>query len=81
MFEKTRGADARFNEIINNSYIEWKILNGFTLEEVLTKQRSLQGRMESFSVKGNVELLMRSGFKDIESVWKWGPFEGFLAIK
>ena len=81
MFEKTRGADARFNEIINNAYLEWKIENGFSEEEVMAKLRSLRGKMEPFSVKGNIDMLNRAGFKDIETVWKWGPFEGFLAIK
>lgn len=79
--EKVRGSDARFQDIMNQSYIDFKIDNGFSADEILSKSRSLKSVLEPFSSKGNIDLLKRAGFKDILTVFKYLSFEGFLAIK
>lgn len=81
LFEKTRGADARFQDILTSLYTDFKLEQGFTKEEILDKTRSLKGILEPFSSQGNIDLLHRSGFKDIMSIMKYICFEGFLAIK
>ena len=80
-FEKTRGCDARFNEILNHLYWDWKYERGHSPSEIFEKSRSIRSVMEPFSTKGNLEMFKRAGFRDIESIWQWGPFKGFLAIK
>ena len=47
----------------------------------MAKSNSLKGVLEPFSTSGNLSLLKRAGFKDIMTVFKYGCFEGFLAIK
>tara|TARA_B100000787_G_C16196301_1_gene301119 strand:- start:3389 stop:4126 length:738 start_codon:yes stop_codon:yes gene_type:complete len=79
--EKIRGNDARFQDILSQIYLEYKLSQGYTPSEVINKSKSLKGVLEPFSTKGNVDLLKRAGFKDIISVMKYGCFEGFLAIK
>ena len=37
--------------------------------------------LEPFSSKGNEDLLERAGFNDVNSVFKYICFEGFLGIK
>ncbi len=81
LFEKVRGADARFQDIMTAAYWDFKFDNGFSDKEVIGKWRSLQGVLEPFSEQGNLGLLRRAGWKDIETIWRWGPFQGFLAIK
>jgi len=81
MVEKVRAPDARFQDIINQVYFEYKISQGYTDNEIIAKSRSLKGVLEPFSSKGNHDLLKRAGFKDIVTVFKYGCFEGFLAIK
>lgn len=81
LFEKTRGNDSRFNEILSSAYWEWKRKNGFTSEEIFDKSRSLRGVMEPFTHNGTLNLLHNAGFVDIETCFKWGPFQGLLAIK
>ena len=44
-FEKIRANDARFQDIFNNTYNEFKINNNFTAEEIIQKTRSLKGVM------------------------------------
>ena len=81
MVEKVRGPDARFQDMLNQVYIEYKLSQGFTESQIIGKSKSLKGILEPFSSKGNLELLKRAGFKDVITVFKYGCFEGFLAIK
>ena len=79
--EKVRGPDARFQDMLNQFYHEFKLDNGFSYEEVLNKTISLKGVLEPFSSYGNLGLLKRAGFKDIMTIMRWGCFEGIIAIK
>ncbi|MFQ5678552.1 MAG: methyltransferase domain-containing protein [Gemmatimonadota bacterium] len=81
LFEKVRGPDARFQDILVSLYNDFKARNGFTAEEILNKTASLKGVLEPFSTEGNLGLLRRAGFADIMTVMKYICFEGFLAIK
>ena len=62
-------------------YNDFKIDNGFNPEEILMKSFSLKGILEPFSSSANKELLKKSGFKDVMTVFKFINFEGILAIK
>jgi tRNA (cmo5U34)-methyltransferase len=81
LFEKVRGNDARFQDIMTSMYNEYKIAQGYSSEEILSKSRSLKGVLEPFSTQGNLDLLKRAGFVDITTIFKYVCFEGFLAIK
>lgn len=81
MFEKVRGPDARFQDILVSLYNDFKLRNGFSAEEILHKTASLKGVLEPFSTEGNLGLMRRAGFTDIMTVMKYLSFEGFLAIK
>lgn len=81
MFEKVRGPDARFQDIVTTLYHDWKLGQGYTPAEVIAKAQSLKGVLEPFSTQGNVDLLKRAGFQDITTIMKYVCFEGFLAIK
>jgi tRNA (cmo5U34)-methyltransferase len=81
LFEKVRGPDARFQDILTSLYADFKAKNGFSADEILAKTRSLKGVLEPFSTEGNLGLLRRAGFVDILTVQKYVCFEGFLAIK
>jgi len=81
MFEKIRGNDARFDNIINSLYLDFKEENKFMPKEILNKSRSLRGVMEPFSDYGNLGLLKRAGFKDIQTIFHHLCFKGYLCIK
>lgn len=81
LFEKVRGADARFQDILTALYTDYKLRLGYTPEDIVSKSRSLKGVLEPFSSQGNIDMLKRSGFTDINTVLKYLCFEGFLAIK
>lgn len=81
LFEKVRGADARFQDILTGLYTDYKLRMGYTPEDIVGKSLSLKGVLEPFSSRGNIEMLERAGFCDINTVQKYICFEGFLAIK
>jgi tRNA (cmo5U34)-methyltransferase len=81
MYEKVRANDARFQDIISNLYMEYKLDQGYTPKEIIAKAKSLKGVLEPFSTEGNIDMLKRAGFVDILSVQKYMNFEGFLVIK
>jgi tRNA (cmo5U34)-methyltransferase len=81
IFEKVRGADARFQDILTALYTDYKLRMGYTPEDIIGKSRSLKGVLEPFSTQGNLDMLSRAGFVDINTVQKYLCFEGILAIK
>ncbi len=80
-FEKVRYNDARFQDIFTTLYNDYKLIMGYSPDEIINKTRSLKGILEPFSTKGNLDMLKRAGFVDITSIIKDISFEGFLAIK
>lgn len=81
MFEKIRGNDARFENILNSLYLEFKEVNKFSKAHIYDKAKSLRGVMGPFSDEGNLGLLKRAGFKDIQTIQQHLCFKGYLCIK
>ncbi|MCA9402382.1 MAG: methyltransferase domain-containing protein [Candidatus Omnitrophica bacterium] len=81
LFEKVRGPDARFQDMMTTIYTDYKLDQGYQPDEIIAKLRSLKGVLEPFSTQGNIDLMKRAGFVDIMTVVKYLCFEGFLAIK
>jgi tRNA (cmo5U34)-methyltransferase len=81
VFEKIRGNDARFENIFNSLYSEFKYENKFSKKHIYDKAKSLRGVMGPFSDNGNLGLLKRAGFKDIQTIQQHLCFKGYLCIK
>lgn len=81
LFEKVRGPDGRFQDMCTRMYDDFKLAQGYTPEEIVSKARSLKGVLEPFSTQGNIDLMKRAGFSDIITIMKYICFEGFVAIK
>ena len=59
IFEKIRGNDARFDNILNSLYLDFKEKNNFNADEILNKSKSLRGVLEPFSDNGNLGFIKR----------------------
>lgn len=81
LFEKVRGPDARFQDMLTSLYTDFKLRNGLSPDEVMAKSRSLKGVLEPFSSEGNRGLLARAGFVDVMPIFRYLCFEGVVAIK
>lgn len=81
LFEKVRASDAKFQDIMTSLYLEYKLSQGYTADEVLAKMRSLKGILDPMTEQENINMLTTAGFNNIETVAKHICFTGFLAIK
>lgn len=81
MFEKIRGNDARFHDILNSLYLDFKEDNRLNTQHIINKSKSLRGILEPFSDQGNLGLIKRAGFKDIQTIMQSMCFKGYLCIK
>ena len=80
-FEKTRGPDARFQDMFTQLYNDYKSEVGFSEKEILNKSKAIRGYLEPFTEKENFNFLKRAGFKDYVTIFKYYSFQGYLAIK
>ncbi len=81
LFEKIRSPDARFQDYMTQVYNDFKIRNGYTIEEIYKKSESIRGILEPFSEQGNIDLFKRAGFKDFTTIYHNICFRGWLLIK
>ena len=81
MFEKIRGNDARFQDILNFSYFDFKRENGLTSKEIINKELSLRSVIEPYTICANIDFMKRAGFKDTMPICQYLCFVRFLAIK
>ena len=68
-------------DIVLSLYLEFKEDNGLSSEDILVKSKSLRGVLEPFSDNGNLGLIRRAGFKDIQTIMQSICFKGYLCIK
>lgn len=80
-FEKVRAPNALFQDILSAVYVDFKLCQGYSYEQILAKERSLKGQLIPFTSKQNQELLAECGFQDVMPIMKYVNFEGLLAIK
>ena len=67
--------------MLTSLYHDFKENNGFSIKEIDTKAKSLRGVLEPFSDFGNIGLIKRAGFVDIQPVFQYLNFKGYLCIK
>lgn len=81
LFEKVRAPDARFQDIMTEAYVDYKLDQGYDPLKIFAKTRSLKGVLEPFSSQGNIDLMKRAGFVDYVTITKYINFEGIMFIK
>ena len=69
--EKTRGPDARFQDILNQIYSEYKKDIGYNEKQIYEKSLSIRGYLEPFTSKANIDYLKRAGsrYYDYTKIW------------
>ena len=81
LFEKIRGNDERFQDILNSLYYDFKETNGISPKNILNKTKAIRGVMEPYSDTSNINILTQSGFKNIQTIFQYLNFKGYLCIK
>lgn len=81
LVEKLIGEGPAIDDILQANYHRKKVDSGYTPDEVLRKRLSLEGVLVPLTAGYNEDMLRRAGFREIDCVWRWGPFAAFLAVK
>ncbi|NDJ27543.1 carboxy-S-adenosyl-L-methionine synthase CmoA [Campylobacter sp. MIT 19-121] len=79
--EKIVYEDAVLAKQMIDIYAEYKQEQGYSHFEIAKKREALENVLVPYSEKENITMLENSGFKKIESFFKWGNFESFIAFK
>ncbi len=81
LVEKVQGSTASIDAQFVGHYLDNKVRNGYTAEEVDRKRLSLEGVLVPMTARWNEEMLHDAGFAEIDCFWRWLNFAGWLALK
>lgn len=81
LVEKVLAADSTINRQFIKFYYDMKRRNGYDELEIAQKREALENVLIPYRAEENVELLKRSGFREVETFYRWYNFCGFLALK
>ena len=75
------GASESIDAALVLEHMAMKQANGYTLDAIEAKRRSLEGVMVPLRAEWNEQLLKGAGFAQVDCFWRNGNFAGWLAIK
>lgn len=79
--EKVSAIHSVFENIWTELYWDFKRRQGFTTEQVLEKANSIRGVLRPLTAEENINLLLNTGYSQVDVFFKWYNWAGFLAIK
>ena len=81
LVEKVLGEDSMFNRLFINYYYDMKRRNGYSDLEITQKREALENVLIPYKLLENRELLLRTGFRYVDTFFKWYNFCGIIAVK
>lgn len=67
--------------VVHEEYIQWRMRNGYTREEIEAKTKALAGSMWPLNEKLLTEDLKSMGMTEVTRTCSWGPFSNLMCIK
>jgi tRNA (cmo5U34)-methyltransferase len=74
-------ADRPIDQILQHEYINWRLSNGYTMEEINAKSAALAGSMWPMSEDFLIQDLKSFGITEVTRTCSWGPFSNLMCIK
>ncbi|MFT7482151.1 MAG: tRNA (cmo5U34)-methyltransferase, partial [Oceanospirillaceae bacterium] len=81
LIEKVLGEDSMFNRQFIKYYYDFKRRNSYSEMEISQKREALENVLIPYKFMENRELLQKTGFRYIETFFKWYNFCGLVAVK
>jgi tRNA (cmo5U34)-methyltransferase len=81
MSEKIRQENQSAENFNTSIYESFKNSNGYSFLEIANKRQALENFLVPDSLSGNLDLLKRNGFANVEILFKWLNFTTFAAFK
>lgn len=79
--EKVLGSDALIQDTLADAYHGLKHNNGYAVEEIERKRRSLENVLVPLTSAWNEQLLRGAGFHHVECIFRHLNFAAYLAVK
>ncbi len=79
--EKIRADEPGLQDLVTDVYYAFKRGNGYSELEISQKREALEDVLVPLGAREQNALLHESGFTEVETVLRWGPFATFLAVK
>ena len=81
LVEKVLGEDSLFNRLFINYYYDMKRRHNYSDMEISQKREALENILIPYKLLENRELLLRCGFRYVDTFFKWYNFSGMVAVK
>jgi tRNA (cmo5U34)-methyltransferase len=81
LVEKVLGEDSLFTRQFIKYYYDYKARVGYSELEIRQKREALENVLIPYKLLENRELLLRSGFRYVDTFFKWYNFCGMVAVK
>jgi tRNA (cmo5U34)-methyltransferase len=81
LVEKVLGEDSLFNRQFIEYYYDFKRRNHYNELEISQKREALENVLIPYKLMENRELLLKTGFRYVETFFKWYNFCGMVAVK
>ncbi len=79
--EKIVYNDNKLNKEMIDIYYEFKKIQGYSEFEISQKREALENILIPYREDENKTMVLDSGFKSVETIFKWGNFVTFVATK
>ena len=81
LVEKVLGDGSLFNRLFIERYYAFKRRMGYSELEISQKREALENVLIPYRLQENRDLLLKTGFREVEVFFKWYNFAGFVAVK
>jgi len=81
LVEKVLGEGSLFNRLFIERYYAFKRRMGYSELEISQKREALENVLIPYRLQENRDLLLRSGFGQVEVFFRWYNFAGIVAVK
>jgi tRNA (cmo5U34)-methyltransferase len=81
LVEKVLGEDSLFNRLFIKYYYDMKRRNNYSDIEISQKREALENVLIPYKLEENKELLLSTGFRYVDTFFKWYNFSGMIAVK
>lgn len=81
LIEKVLGEDSLFNRLFIEYYYDFKRRNHYNDMEIAQKREALENVLIPYKLMENRELMLNTGFRYVDTFFKWYNFTGMVAVK
>jgi tRNA (cmo5U34)-methyltransferase len=79
--EKVVFEDKVFDKKIIDLYYAYKQNQGYSKTEISQKREALENVLIPYTIKENIKMFTEAGFASVQTLFQWGNFVTFVALK